>query len=84
MIEGLFSYEFAFKAYTRFPSNALVKDDGIGYINNKSLLQIIKDEIKYPKKARRCFRGMKVIYCSPRSFSNKAVEDMSRVAAGAE
>ena len=51
MIKGLFSYEFAFKAYTRvcindsiddniqyaeirpnLSSNALVKDDGIGYI----------------------------------------------------
>src|SRR5450432_3304486 len=94
MIKGLFSYESAFRAYTRacindfiddniqyaeirpnFPSNALVKDDGIGFINNFGLLQIIQEEIKYQKTTQRYFGGMKVIYCTPRSFSNKAVAD---------
>ena len=94
MIKGLFSYESAFKAYTRaciydfiddniqyaeirlnFPSNALVKDDGMGYIDNFGLLQIIQDEIEYQKTTGRYFGGMKVIYCTPRSFGNKAIED---------
>jgi adenosine deaminase CECR1 len=94
MMKGLFSYESAFKAYTRacindfiddniqyaeirpnFPSNALVKDDGTGYIDNFGLLQIIQDEIEYQKTTGRYFGGMKVIYCTPRSFPNKAIED---------
>lgn len=94
MIKGLFSYESAFKAYTRacindfiddniqyaeirpnFPSNALVKDDGMENIDNFGLLQIIQDEIDYQKKTGRYFGGMKVIYCAPRCFSNKAIED---------
>ena len=69
MIKGLFSYESAFKAYTRacindfiddniqyseirlnFPSSTLVKDDGMGYIDNFGLLMIIEDEIEHQKK----------------------------------
>ena len=94
MIKGLFSYESAFRAYTRacindfiddniqyaeirpnFPSNTLVTDDGIGYIDNFGLLKIIEDEIEYQKKTGRYFGGMKVIYCTPRSFSNEAIEE---------
>jgi len=94
MIKGLFSYESAFKAYTRaciedfindniqyaeirpnFPSNALVRDDGMGWIDNTGLLKIIADAIEEQKKSGRYFGGMKVIYCTPRSFSNKAIED---------
>jgi adenosine deaminase CECR1 len=94
MIKGLFSYESAFKAYTRaciedfiedniqyaeirpnFPSNALIRDNGIGYIDNTGLLQIIEDEISYQRTTGRYFGGMKVIYCTPRSFSNQAIED---------
>lgn len=94
MIKGLFSYESAFKAYTRacindfiddniqyaeirpnFPSNALVRDNGEGYIDNHGLLRIIQDEIEYQKTTGRYFGGMRVIYCTPRSFSNKAIED---------
>jgi adenosine deaminase CECR1 len=94
MIKGLFSYESAFKAYTRaciddfiddniqyaevrpnFPSNALVKDDGMGYIDNFGLLKIIHDAIKEQKDSGRYFGGMKVIYCTPRSFGNKAIEE---------
>lgn len=93
MIKGLFSYESAFRAYTRaciedfindniqyaeirpnFPSNALLKDDGVGYIDNIGLLQIIADEIEHQKTTGRYFGGMKVIYCTPRSFSNEAIE----------
>lgn len=57
-----------------FPSNALAKDDGIGYIDNFGLLQIIKDEIDYQKTTGGYFGGLKVIYCTPRSFDNKAIE----------
>ena len=93
MIKGLFSYESAFKAYTRaciedfiddniqyaeirpnFPSNALIKDDGNGYVDNFGLLKIIQDEIEQQKAVGRYFGGMKVIYCTPRSFSNEAIE----------
>lgn len=57
-----------------FPSNALIKDDGIGYIDNFGLLQIIQDEIEHQKTTGRYFGGMKVIYCTPRSFSNEQIE----------
>ena len=94
MIKGLFSYESAFKAYTRaciedfindniqyaeirpnFPSNALVRDDGMGWIDNTGLLQIIADGIEEQKKSGRYFGGMKVIYCTPRSFSNEKIHE---------
>jgi adenosine deaminase CECR1 len=93
MMKGLFSYESAFKEYTKacindfiddnilyaeirpnFPSNALVKDDGNGYIDNFGLLQIIQDEIEAQKASNRYFGGMKVIYCTPRSFPNEKIE----------
>jgi adenosine deaminase CECR1 len=94
MIKGLFSYESAFKAYTRaciedfindniqyaeirpnFPSNALLADDGTREIDNTGLLQIIADEIEHQKETGRYFGGMKVIYCTPRSFTNEAIKE---------
>ena len=58
-----------------FPSNALVTDDGMGRIDNNDLLQIIADEIEEQKKSRGYFGGMKVIYCTPRSFKNEEVKN---------
>lgn len=57
-----------------FPSNFLIRDDGISHIDNTGLLRIIEEEIeKAQKKTGRYFGGLKVIYCAPRSFSNEQV-----------
>lgn len=94
MLKGLFSYESAFRAYTKaciedfindniqyaeirpnFPSNALIRDDASGFIDNTGLLQIIADEVELQTKSGRYFGGLKVIYCTPRSFKNEMIED---------
>jgi adenosine deaminase CECR1 len=57
-----------------FPSNFLIRDDGINGIDNTGLLEIIQEELHNAKqKTGRYFGGMKVIYCAPRSFSNEQV-----------
>jgi adenosine deaminase CECR1 len=56
-----------------FPSNALIKDDGSEFIDNFGLMAIIEEELEKFKKQEPSF-GMKVIYCTPRSFTNEQVE----------
>jgi adenosine deaminase CECR1 len=59
-----------------FPSNQLVRSDAMGYINNKGLLEIIKEEVEKQHRLHpdSTFAGLKVIYCCPRSFQNDRVK----------
>ena len=58
-------------------SNQLWHDDGSGTIDNWGIMDIIIDEVKKFKvdKARQglYFAGLKVIYCTPRSFDPEKV-----------
>ncbi|EGX94640.1 adenosine deaminase [Cordyceps militaris CM01] len=53
-------------------SNQLYHDDGTGPIDNKGIMNIIMDEVtKFQQEMaadRQYFRGIKVIYCTPRSL----------------
>lgn len=59
-------------------TNTLKKDDGIGSIGNEGIMKIIEEELQATmEKIKRdggYFGGMKVIYCTPRSFQNKQIE----------
>lgn len=59
-------------------SNQLYYDDGSGTINNEGIMNIIITEVdKFKADMRdqgRFFGGLKVIYCTPRSFSPEQVE----------
>lgn len=59
-------------------SNQLYSDDGTGSIDNWGIMRIIVSEVE-AFQARmasesRCFSGLKVIYCTPRSMSRENVK----------
>ncbi|CCU76880.1 putative adenosine deaminase family protein [Blumeria hordei DH14] len=58
-------------------SNCLKKDNGSGFIDNEGILEIIDEELKKTmaqiNKEKKYFAGMKVIYCTPRSFQRDQV-----------
>ena len=60
-------------------SNQLYHDDGTGPIDNWGIMSIIIDEVEkfqtLTAKEGRFFGGLKVIYCTPRSFTPPAVEE---------
>ncbi|CAL3969197.1 unnamed protein product [Diplocarpon coronariae] len=59
-------------------ANTLKTDDGTGSIGNEGIMRIIDEELKTTmgeiRKDGQYFGGMKVIYCTPRSFRNELVE----------
>lgn len=59
-------------------SNQLYHDDGTGPIDNWGIMKIIIDEVErfQADMARRhkVFGGLKVIYCTPRSFPPREVK----------
>jgi adenosine deaminase CECR1 len=59
-------------------TNSLKTDDGKSSIGNEGILKIIDEELKNTmdklKREGKYFGGMKVIYCTPRSFKKEQVE----------
>lgn len=56
-------------------TNQLWSDDGTEQIDNRGIMTIIIEETKaFMEKHAHEFGGLKVIYCTPRSFDNKQVE----------
>lgn len=59
-------------------SNQLFHDDGTGPINNAGIMDIIIREVERfqadVKREGKFFGGLKVIYCTPRSFQPSLVE----------
>ena len=59
-------------------SNQLYYDDGSGPIDNWGIMKIIIDEVERfqvdSARRSRFFGGLKVIYCTPRSFEPKNVK----------
>ncbi|KAK7426610.1 hypothetical protein QQZ08_006940 [Neonectria magnoliae] len=59
-------------------NNQLYHDDGTGPIDNWGIMKIIIDEVEAFKaevaRERKSFVGLKVIYCTPRSFQSKDVK----------
>ncbi len=59
-------------------SNQLYHDDGTGPIDNWGIMSIIIEEVKRFQedliKEGKFFGGLKVIYCTPRSFNNSKVK----------
>ncbi len=59
-------------------TNSLKTDDGRGSIGNEGILAIIDEELQNTmeqlRKEGKYFGGMKVIYCTPRSFQRKQIE----------
>lgn len=59
-------------------TNSLKTDDGEGSIGNEGIMKIIDEELRNTMdqihKSGQYFGGMKVIYCTPRSFKNELVE----------
>jgi adenosine deaminase CECR1 len=55
-------------------TNQLWTDDGTQQIDNEGIMRIIMEEYEaFQKESRGYFAGMKIIYCTPRSFSNELV-----------
>lgn len=57
-------------------TNQVWKDDGSDQIDNKGIMEIIIKQYKafQDEHRREVVKGLKVIYCTPRSFSNDLVE----------
>ncbi|KAG4428746.1 hypothetical protein IFR05_015771 [Cadophora sp. M221] len=59
-------------------TNTLKTDDGTKSIGNQGIMKIIEEELrntmKKITKSGQFFGGMKVIYCTPRSFKKEQVE----------
>ena len=59
-------------------TNSLKSDDGSKLMGNEEIMRIIDEELKSTmmKLARegKYFGGMKVIYCTPRSFKKSQIE----------
>ncbi|TDZ25440.1 Adenosine deaminase 2 [Colletotrichum orbiculare MAFF 240422] len=56
------------------PSNQLWTDDGVKTIDNHGIMEIIIQEyINFQAGNKDKFVGLKVIYCTPRSFKNEQV-----------
>ncbi|KAL2266167.1 hypothetical protein VTJ83DRAFT_5519 [Remersonia thermophila] len=58
-------------------SNQVWKDDGSSRIDNVGIMDLIITEYEsfQEKHERRVLKGLKVIYCTPRSFSEEQVHD---------
>ncbi len=58
-------------------TNSLKTDDGEGSIGNDGIMAIIEEELQETMKEIRAdgkyFGGMKVIYCTPRSFQKDQI-----------
>jgi adenosine deaminase CECR1 len=58
-------------------TNSLKTDDGEGSIGNDGIMAIIQEELRETMKEIRAngdyFGGMKVIYCTPRSFQQEQI-----------
>lgn len=56
-------------------TNQVWKDDGSGRIDNDGIMNMIIDEYEAFQRDHqdRIFKGLKVIYCTPRSFSEEEV-----------
>ncbi|KAI9649046.1 hypothetical protein NHQ30_001613 [Ciborinia camelliae] len=59
-------------------TNSLKSDDGKDTIGNEGIMKIINEELhdtmKEIRNAKQYFGGMKVIYCTPRSFDRGQIE----------
>jgi adenosine deaminase CECR1 len=59
-------------------TNSLKRDNGVGSIGNEGIMQIIDEELKNTMEKIKAeggyFGGMKVIYCTPRSFQKQQIE----------
>jgi adenosine deaminase CECR1 len=59
-------------------TNSLKTDDGTGSIGNEGIMKIIDEELKKTmeqlEREGKYFGGMKVIYCTPRSFRKEQIE----------
>jgi adenosine deaminase CECR1 len=59
-------------------TNSLKTDDGTGSIGNEGIMKIIKEELEKTMEQLRqrgeYFGGMKVIYCTPRSFQKHQIQ----------
>ena len=59
-------------------TNSLKTDDGKGSIGNEGIMKIIDEELKATmdqlRRKGEYFGGMKVIYCTPRSFEKEQIE----------
>ena len=56
-------------------TNQLWSDDGKRRINNEGIIKIIMEEYReFQDQTNSYFGGLKIIYCTPRSFSNKQVQ----------
>lgn len=62
---------------TMMKSNYLSSDDGTETINNEGIMKIIIEEVTgfVSTQREKKFLGVKVIYCTPRSFSPEQVKD---------
>lgn len=56
------------------PNNQLWTDDGAAQIDNEGIMKIIIEEYEDFQRETPNFAGLKVIYCTPRSFDRKKVE----------
>jgi adenosine deaminase CECR1 len=57
-------------------TNQLYTDDGTKQIDNAGIMQIIIEEYEsFQRNANGYFGGLKIIYCTPRSFSNVLVKE---------
>jgi len=56
-------------------TNQLWSDDGRQRIDNEGIMEIIMQEYdRFQQKTNGYFGGLKIIYCTPRSFSNQQVQ----------
>lgn len=59
-------------------NNQLYHDDGTGPIDNRGIMNIIIEEVERFQvditRQGKFFGGLKVIYCTPRSFPNESVK----------
>ena len=57
-------------------TNQLYTDDGSQQIDNEGIMKLIIEEYnRFQNETDSYFGGLKVIYCTPRSFSNELVRD---------
>ncbi|KZL86414.1 adenosine amp deaminase, partial [Colletotrichum incanum] len=89
MMKGLFNYETVYREYTQgiledfyaeirpnfTKTNQLWADDGTRLIDNEGIMKIIIEEFdEFQQRTNNSFGGLKIIYCTPRSFSNELVD----------
>ncbi|KAM0331430.1 hypothetical protein ACHAQA_003103 [Verticillium albo-atrum] len=57
------------------PTNQVWLDDGSKQVDNRGIMKMIMEEYEtFQKKTDGYFGGMKIIYCTPRSFNREQVE----------